>query len=298
MKVVCCLLLVLLISCNKDEKKPFAPLVQAELGTYEVCESEGSESLKTQVFFNENSILGSLTLYRTTGCTPGDELFNERDYYSYTNSLTSYTLKLESIVLTSLDATVTSNFNSGAGICGFTNWATTIPKQITGRNCQGTTFSVGDESSVSIYKSGTGLVMSDEGVSTTYGLVKLLDLSPAGQTVANGTYVYYDGTRGAHLTLSSPNFQLIQYNEATRQYYTKNGTYTSANNELQLTAVTNTPDCAADEGSAVPRMFTSSSISLGLDGLEGTDWLMEKISVNSTTFRDVFLGTGYVAQCF
>lgn len=297
MKVVLGLLLVLLISCNKEEKKPFVPLVQADLGTYEVCESEDGVSAKSQVFFNENSIVGSLTLYSTTDCTPGDELFNERDYYSYINSLTSYTLRLESIVMTSLDATVTSNFNS-ASICQYTNWSTTVPKQITGRDCEGTTFNVGDESSVSIFKSGTSLVMSDEGLRTTYGLVNTLDLSPAGQTVANGTYIYYDGTRGAHLTLSSPNFQLIQYNESTRQYYTKNGTYTSANNELQLTAVTNTPDCAADEGSAIPRMFTSSTISLGLDGLEGTDWLMEKVSVSSNTFRDVFLGTGYVAQCF
>lgn len=297
MKFVAVVLSVLfLVSCNKKEGSPINTTTPPDLGTYETCENVDGISAKTKVFLNEISMAGTITFFASTDCPTGQELFSETDIYSYSRNGTSFSLTMESVSFALYNSTIVSQFNTQS-FCGYSDWVINVPKRAAGRNCDGYMVSVGDQSSLSMYKSKGKLVISDAGEKSSYTKVAGLEFNDVGQTAPNGSYVYYDGSRGVHLLLSSPNFQMVIFNQANKRYYIKNGTYTSANNEIVFSTVVNTPDCDTDEGTPVTRGFNSSSISLAMDSVETDTWLMEKINFTNNQFRDSYLQAGYTQSC-
>lgn len=291
------IILVLMIGCNKSEDKVTAPPTEADYGVYESCVSDDGLSYKTTVLYNDISLTSFQIYYDGNNCVAGQEMFSYEEMYSYTNVDVEHTLEVESIVMTPLDASVTSAFNS-EGLCSSGSWSTNSPMQILGRNCEGEMINRDDTATVTIYKSGTKFVLKNGNVKFSYNRVKSLDLSPAGQTLSNGSYYFYNGTRGVHLTLASPNFTMVIYDQATKSYYTKTGTYTSANNVADLTTTTNTPDCDSDEGTPESRMFLRTTNSLSIESNESTVWMMNKFTNTAAVFRTNYLEAGYSAQCF
>ena len=298
MKLLSIAILVLLVACNKkEEKETLTAPSAADYGVYTRCDSEDGISIKTIVSFHQASLVGSFTVYAGAKCNPGYILFNEKDIFSYTKSGTDYVLSAEAVAMTALSTAASDGFNT-KHFCGYSNWFSDIPKNVLGQNCEGTTVSLGETQNVSIFKSGSSLVMKEGNQKTSYSKVHTINFANRGLALTNGSYAYYDGSRAVFLTLASPNFSMRLYDETTHRFYIKSGTYTSANNVGSFSAVSNTPTCGTDVGVIVDRKFFQSGTTLALEGLEGTDWLFEKTTLSDTQFEDAFLTGTYVQQCF
>lgn len=268
-------------------------------GVYQICEYDSNSDMSSRslIYINETLLSEVITYYNGANCQSGNEAFDERYVYSYSNTGSAYRLAVEAYTSSSLSAPDVT-YNNTNSYCGFSNWVLNVPKNALGRDCLGTTINQGDYIDVTAVKTGSSLAVTSQSGTTTYALTGAWDFTNQGQTVANGNWVFYDGSQGAYLTTNSGNYSITYYDPATLRYFTENGTYTSANNVMTSTVVSYVPDCGTDEGSTDSKSFSQTSFSLAIKDVGALDILLEKVPYTNVQFRDSFLGAGYSAGCF
>lgn len=269
-------------------------------GVYQVCQDQTDDgvSFRSTVYLNE-SMLSEVSVYYTgLGCGAGNEDYEERATYSYTKSGASYRLVFEGLTATSLSNSDLT-WNNTNTYCGYANWALNVPKNILGQSCQGDTISQGDFNDVTVSNSGTGLVVVAPGGTFTYSLTGAWNFANQGQTIANGNWGYYDGAFGAYLVTNNGSYTISYFDQSTMRYFTETGTYTSANNVMQITVGSYSPDCGDDEGSTEAQNFSQTSFSLALQGEAANEGLLfEKVALTELQFLNVLLRGGYSTGCF
>lgn len=295
------LLLAFVIACKGGGGggSVITPVVVAN-GVYQVCQDQTDDgvSFRSTVYLNE-SMLSEVSIYYTgLGCGAGNEDYEERATYSYTKSGGSYRLVFEGLTATSLSNSDLT-WNNTNTYCGYNNWLLNVPKTILGQSCLGDTISQGDFQDVTVSNAGTGLVVVAPGGTFTYALTGAWNFANQGQTVSNGNWAYYDGASGAYLTTNGGSYTISYFDKTTMRYFTENGTYTSANNVMQITVGTYSHPCATDGGTTTPQNFTQTAFSLALQGESANEGLLfEKVSFTQAQFISSVLSGGYTAGCF
>lgn len=298
----CFLLLVALIVVGCNEKKKSSPVnesVPADLGTYKNCVNDDDTSVRTVVVLGEQTVTALLTGYVGKNCPAGSEFFDEVDSYSYTSSGTEITLSIESITFMPRLLAFVNELNSDS-FCGFTNWGVNTPKRVIGVNCGGTVINAGDTEVVTAFKSGSSLVMKQNGESEKYALVKKLNYVANNDAITNGYYGYFDGQTGIHVQWNSSTMNLYVFDPGTLKYYIKNFSYTKSNNIATMTYVSSTPaGCNADATPFTQKLIPT-DFSLGIENDSGQAFIpFEKLLYDATTFRTTHLPSGaYSTGCF
>ena len=301
MKALLLVFLLASVACVKKEEGSTvlsAPSA-ADYGVYSLCENDSGASMKVVMYYNQKSLNGTFTLHAGANCSPQNAIAVMKDVYSYTNVGSEFTLTVESITINPISTSAVNLFNGntsgGSNPCTDYTWVLNTPKDMFG--CAGYDVSRGDTHKINLYKDGSSLVMKESGLKTKYARLHSINYAPQSQTLANGSYTYFDGSRAVHLTLASPNFTMKVFDETTLRYYVKSGTYTSSNNEAVFTITGTTPTSCVANGPVTYKFFQSGS-NLILDGLEGTDWLMEKTTYTDSQFQAAFLSGSYSSACY
>lgn len=302
MKNILLLLLFVIISgCGEDKKKDsvLSNVLPPEPGIYESCEydSDSDVSEHSTIYFNPPSIIEKLVYRSGQGCS-GADLYTEKWIYVTSNVDTQYTVGVVGLVMMPMDSSVTSTLNTD-GYCGYTNWADNQPKNILGRNCDGTTFSYGTGWNMSFSRLGSSLraVVGDQTI--TYNLTKGFDFSDQGDSLGNGVWALSFGSNAFYFEFQGSNYTITSYDKDTLSYYAETGTYVSnSNNEVELTIGSYSPDCDTDEGSTYKMKFVKTYQSLALQLPDGTEILAEAIPYAESLFRSAYLPGTYSAGCF
>lgn len=295
----CVVLLMLLVACKGGGGGGGVTSGSSLNGVYQNCEynSDDDYSMRSTIFVNADMISEVIRYYSGAGCTTGNDVYEDRSIYNYTKISSGYRLIYVGMSSTSLAASDVT-YNNTNSYCGYNNWTINIPKLILGRNCGGDVINEGDYMDVNVRKSGSSLVVKSSGGTFTYPSIGPWNFSNQGQTVANGSWFYYDGTVGAILATNNGNYTMTYFDPNTMRYFTATGTYTSSNNVVKTTVVSYSPDCADDEGSTYSEKFTQTTYSLAVQGEtanEGT--LFEKIPLTEAEIRGAIF-SGYSAGCF
>lgn len=269
-------------------------------GVYQLCENNTDDniSMRSTVFVNSVMISEVTRYYGGLNCGAGNELFEDRSIYNYAKNGSGYRLAYVAMTSTSLSAS-DLNYSNSNSYCGYNDWTLNIPKLILGRSCDGDTINYGDYMDLNVRKSGSNLVISgSSGTAFTYPSIGPWNFANQGQTVANGTWVYFDGETGAILSTNNGSYTMTYFDPNTLRYFTATGTYTSANNVVQTTTVSYSPDCGDDEGTTYSEKFVQTNFSLAIQGPtanEGT--VFEKTPLTSAEIQGAIF-TGYSAGCF
>ena len=300
MKALLLVFLLASVACVKKEESSsvLSAPGSADYGVYSRCDNEGGMSIKVVMYYNQKSLNGSFTLHSGANCLAPNALAVMKDIYSYTNVGSVFTLTVESMTMTPIDASTVNllngNTSGGSNPCGSYNWVQNTPKDMFG--CDGYDINRGDVHTINLFKDGSSLVMKEDGVKTKYARLHSINYAPQSQTLANGSYTYYDGSRAIHLTVTSPNFTMKVFDDATSKFYVKTGSFSSANNVAAFNITNTTPSCGSN-GILNYKFFQSGS-NLLIDGLEGTDWLLEKTPNTASQFEAAFLTGTQVSGCF
>lgn len=302
MKILIVLLLAVTISCNGGGGGGGGSSSAAQvshLGLWYHCEnydgdsSPGNDSSLERVLTIGDSTMSLVrTNFDTTDCSSGHEDYNYQDGYSYHRSGNTYSIVLETEHYTPLSAADVTWDNANAW-CELTNWALNVPQSILSKNCDGETSHQGDTGSFVAVRSGTSLSI---GV-LNYTLAGTMDVSPAGQTIPNGTYGFSDGTNLAiYITFNNGAYTAYTYDLRSHLYETETGTYTSANNVATFTITSTTPG-GCSSGS-LSRRFAYGSQSVSVEFTEIDEVIMAvKMGVSEINFRNGYLGGGFSAAC-
>ena len=300
MRVLCSVfLLMALVACKGGGGDSVTSGSSSINGIYQSCEydSDNDFSTRSTIYVNQEMISEVIRYYSGSGCSAGNEEFEDRATYSYTKISSGYRLAFVGLTMTSLSANDQA-WNNTNSYCGFNNWTQNLPKIVLGADCDGNTINAGDYMDVQVRKSGSSLVVKAPGGSFTYASIGPWSFANQGQTVADGTWYYNDGSYGAILVTNAGSYTMTYLDPTGMKYFTATGTYTSANNVVNTTVVSYSPDCADDEGTTYAEKFTQTNFSLAIQGEtanEGT--LFEKLPLSNAQMISVF-ANGYTAGCF
>lgn len=241
----------------------------------------------------EDSTAYQVTNYSSIGCTSGQEEYKVSSSSSYTRSGNTYSLILKEETYVSLSAGDVS-WNNTNSWCGKTNWVINVPQSSLGLNCDGITSNYGDIDSATAVRSGDTLSDGD----TTYQLAVGTDFTPAGQTIANGSYTFSNGVSFALFAVfNSGNYTVYRYDLENKLYNTETGTYASSNNVVDFTVTSSNPGgCNSGTSS---RRFASGSLAITMEFVaEGLILIAPKVYYSEAQFRSAFLGGGFSVGCF
>jgi hypothetical protein len=268
-------------------------------GIWESCEnydanddSTNDSSLKRVLIIGDDNMTLLRTNHNAINCQPGTQGYRFVNTFSYTQSGSAYstTLLSESYVPLS-DADLA--YDNSASWCGINNWVKNQVRDIIGLTCGGETTTAGGYEVINMNRSGNNL---NVGV-ITYTLTADVDLSPAGQTITNGNYIYSDGfSLAIYASFSNGTYDVYRYDLQAITYSREQGTYTSSNNQVTFVATSSLP-VGCYVGSATRRFAQ------GIGGIvmefeaENIVLIAPKVSDSEALFRSSYLGGTFSVGC-
>lgn len=304
MKLLMTFALIVLVSCKGggggSAGSSNSTLSSSE-GIWSACENYDGDSDGT----NDSSVLhrliigdGSFNIERTNhsavNCIRGSEEYAFLNSGIFSRTGNSYT----SVILTDIYTSLSSDdviWNNDNSWCGISNWVINVPRDTLGLDCDGMTNYAGDVATFSASRSGSTLRVDD----LNYTLNVSTDLTPRGQTLANGSFVYSDGEYIAYYgTLNNGVYTVYFYDLQGGNYYSETGTYSSQNNVANFTTISTNPGGCVTPGTR-NRRFATGSLGLVLEYSEIDQVLIApKVNYTESQFRNSWLGGGFSLRCF
>jgi hypothetical protein len=296
------ILLLLIAACNggggggSSNKESIAIGIE---GIWESCVNSSSSSIseKNVYLITDKVIQQVTTTFDGHGCVQGTEGYNYRYIMSYSISGSNVEVTIESVSSTSLTS-YDVTYNNSNSYCGFNNWVINVPKNISGKDCGGTTSSVGATDTYSFTKTSNSLDFEKGDIKIHTSLSSAFDFSQRGQILSDGNYVYFDGETGIYMTLDAGVYSVFYFDMNTLRIFGEGGTYTSANNLITFTVGEYLPtNCGTNVGESFNIPFSKTSFSLALK-YPNISILGEKVSMSMSEFSSAYLGQTFSLGCF
>jgi len=246
-----------------------------------------------QIFnFSSATLIDSKTYFNSVSCQIVDHSYKLESVYKYTQSGSSFNLKLRAYIYTPLSVEKT-NTNNSILWCSLLSWAVNSPTSILGRNCGGTTRNYDQSSNVTVNVSGSELQFGG----TSYSLESKPVFSETSNSIPDGSYIYINGDERAQmLVLQNKSYTLYHYDLENNYYMIENGTYTSKNNLVTLNIASTNPIYC--QMGTTTHAFRFGSDSLMVNFSPQSDlFIGHKVQFNEQQFRSLYLGGGFGVWC-
>jgi hypothetical protein len=152
MKLIALLSLLTLCACNekKESKDSIFTPRSVLLGEFEACVNDTSDSTSTKMNLNfaDTTFVENSKSYDALNC-PSNKLetvlITHFNYQLLSNNVIETTLQAANLTFFAVGSTTTHiTAANSASLCGFSNWADSVPKDVINLNCAGTAFTYGD----------------------------------------------------------------------------------------------------------------------------------------------------------
>ena len=296
------LLVLLGVGCKgKGDESVTSSNLGDILGAYSSCEQMKVNSqvfsVKSLLFISEGTLSETYTLHSGSGCNSSYQIESISSQFELSQSGSQYNATLVAVTSTILSSAYTSTYNSYA-YCGFTNWTTNVPKNISGADCDGVELSVGDSALIKVARSGAKLSITSNAGKSSYTTIDGLNFS-SGANLTNGNYFMYNGSMGLFVTINSGSYSATSYDSATSRNYTENGTYTVNGRNIVFSATSYSNSCTGAVLASTDAIgFSQTSASLALKDINNDFVLLEKASFTKSQFDSAHLRSSFSAGCF
>ena len=268
-------------------------------GVWESCVKSNTDSMseKNVYLITDKVIQHVSTSFIGQNCVPGNEEYNYRYIMSYEISGSNVDVTIESVTSTSLRSSDVTYSNTNS-YCGYNDWAINVPKNVSGRDCGGSTTSIGAHVTYAFTKTSNSLDFEKGSIKIHTTLSSAFDFSQRGQILSDGTYAYFDGKTGIYMNLNAGVYSVFYFDMATLRIFGEGGTYTSANNLITFTVGEYYPTtCGTNVGETFNIPFSKTSFSLALK-YPHISILGEKVTMSMNEFSSAYMGQTFTLGCF